>query len=105
MPLAPGATLRSITNQPRNTNPVTTPTYSGGLNAAAFVTGSASSCATGSVCDGSTFLNGQYVNHLRTLPYTMSWVRADGYNNMDASILKNFNFTEKDRKSTRLNSS
>jgi hypothetical protein len=24
----------------------------------------------------------------------MSWVRSDGFNNMDASILKNFNFTE-----------
>jgi hypothetical protein len=92
IPLAPGATLRSITNQPRNTNPVTT-TYSGGLNAAAFVTGSASSCTAGTVCDGSVNINGQYSNHYRTLPYTMSWVRSDGYNNLDASILKNFNFT------------
>jgi hypothetical protein len=92
IPLAPGATLRSITNQPRNTNQVTA-TYSGGLNVAAFVTGSASSCAAPAVCDGSAFFNGQYVNHLRTLPYTMSWVRSDGYNNLDASILKNFNFT------------
>ncbi len=98
IPLAPGATLRSITNQPRNTNLVAgaanTATYTGGLNGAAFVTGSASSCAVGSVCDGSAFINGQYVNHYRTLPYTMSWVRSDGYNNMDASILKNFNFAE-----------
>jgi hypothetical protein len=58
IPLAPGATLRSITNQPRNTNPVTTPTYSGGLNAAAFVTGSTSSCVAPAVCDGSAFING-----------------------------------------------
>ena len=72
-----------------------TSTYTGGLNAAAFVTGSVSTCAAGAVCDGSAFINGQYSNHYRTLPYTMSWVRADGYNNMDASILKNFNFTEK----------
>jgi hypothetical protein len=93
IPLAPGATLRSITNQPRNTNPVNPTVYSGGLNAAAFVTGSATSCVAPAVCDGSAFLNGQYANHLRTLPYTMSWVRSDGYNNLDASILKDFNFT------------
>jgi hypothetical protein len=97
IPLAPGATLRSITNQPRNTNQVSgaanTSTYTGGLNGAAFVTGSVSACAAPAVCDGSAFLNGQYTNHYRTLPYTMSWVRSDGYNNLDASILKNFNFT------------
>jgi hypothetical protein len=94
IPLAPGATLRSITNQPRNTNPATTG-QTPGLNTAAFVLGSASSCAAPTVCDGSVNINGQYSNHYRTLPYTMSWVRSDGYNNMDASILKNFNFTEK----------
>ena len=26
------------------------------------------------------------------MPQTLSWVRRDGYNNLDASILKNFNF-------------
>jgi hypothetical protein len=92
IPLAPGATLRSITNQPRNTNLVSSGMP--GLNTAAFVTGNVSACVAPAVCDGSVNINGQYVNHLRTLPYTMSWVRVDGYNNLDASILKNFNFTE-----------
>jgi hypothetical protein len=93
IPLAPGATLQSITNQPRNTKPVTTP-YDGGLNVAAFVTGSASTCAAPAVCDGTAFLNGQYVDHLRTLPQTLSSVRADGFNNLDASILKNFDLVD-----------
>lgn len=88
IPLAPGATVRSITNQPRNTNPVTS--GDPGLNTAAFVTGSVSTCASPAVCDGTAFLNGQYADHYRTLPETLSWVRADGYNNLDASILKNF---------------
>jgi hypothetical protein len=94
IPLAPGATLRSITNQPRNSNGSVTQGPAG-LNVAAFVTGNVSTCAVGSVCDGSALINGQYSNHYRTLPYTMSWVRQDGYNNLDASILKNFAFTEK----------
>jgi hypothetical protein len=93
IPLQPGATLRSITNQPRNTNLTTS--GKPGLNVAAFVTGSASTCPTSTVCDGTAFINGQYVNHYRTLPQTLSWVRSDGYNNLDASILKNFNLPEK----------
>lgn len=43
---------------------------------------------------GKHIIPGQYYDHYRTLPQTMSWVRADGYNNLDASILKNFNFAE-----------
>lgn len=39
-------------------------------------------------------IGGQYVDHYRTLPQTLSWVRQDGYNNLDASILKDFHFTE-----------
>jgi len=34
--------------------------------------------------------NATYTDHYRTLPQTISSVRADGYNNLDASILKNF---------------
>ena len=93
IPLAPGATVRSITNQPRNTNPATA-AYAPGLNTAAFVTGSATTCPSSGPCDGSAFINGQYADHYRTLPQTLSWVRSDGYNNLDASILKNFDFTE-----------
>jgi hypothetical protein len=90
IPLAPGATLRDITNQPRNTNPAVAG-QKPGLNVAAFVTGSVSSCTGPAGCDGTVFLDGQYADHYRTLPQTLSWVRADGYNNLDASILKNFN--------------
>ena len=93
IPLAPGTTLRSITNQPRNANSSSTQGPAA-LNVAAFVLGNVSSCAAPTVCDGSVNINGQYSNHYRTLPYTMSWVRSDGYNNLDASILKTFNFTE-----------
>lgn len=100
IPLQPGVSLRDITNKPRNTSPVPASTAVAGsgnpaLSVADFVTGNATACPSAGACDGSTFLNGQYVNHYRTLPQTMSWVRQDGYNNLDASILKNFNFTEK----------
>lgn len=92
IPLQPGVTLRQIKVQPRNTSPVGsgTPAIVNAPNI--FVTGTSSSCtpATGQPCDGSVFLNGQYSFHYRTLPQTMSWARQDGYNNLDASILKNF---------------
>ncbi len=93
IPLQPGVTLRDIKVNPRNTS-TTTPAIVNAPNI--FVTGSGSSCtpAAGQPCDGSVFFNGQYSFHYRTLPQTMSWVRQDGYNNLDASILKNFNFTE-----------
>jgi hypothetical protein len=95
IPLAPGATLQSITNQARNTS--VAGSGNPALNTAAFVTGNLTACPTGTTCDlsGQTFFNGQYTNHLRTLPQTISSVRADGFNNLDASILKNFHFTEK----------
>jgi hypothetical protein len=89
IPLAPGATVRSITNQPRDSNGSASQGPPG-LNVAAFVTGSSTTCPTAGACDGSSYINGQYVDHYRTLPQTLSWVRADGYNNLDASILKNF---------------
>ncbi len=93
IPLAQGATLRQITNKTRNTSPVGSGTPA--LNTSMFVTGNSTSCPSSGPCDGSTYINGQYTFHYRTLPQTMSWVRQDGYNNLDASILKNFNFTER----------
>ncbi|MDR3409736.1 MAG: hypothetical protein P4L87_02135, partial [Formivibrio sp.] len=97
IPLQPGKTIRDIKSNPRNTSA----TISGNpsiVNApSVFVTGN-NSCklVVGQSCgDGSSFYNGQYFNHYRTLPQTISSVRSDGFNNMDASILKNFNFTEK----------
>ena len=89
IPLAPGATLRSITNQPRNANGSSAQGHPG-LNVAAFVTGSATACPAAGACNGTTYIDGQYADHYRTLPQTLNWVRADGYNNVDASILKNF---------------
>jgi hypothetical protein len=93
IPLMPGATLASITNQTRNTSPAGSGTPA--LNTAAFVTGSATSCPTSGACDGTQFINGQYTFHYRTLPQTLSTVRSDGFNNLDASLLKDFHFTEK----------
>ncbi len=91
IPLEPGDNLRQISIQPRNTS-----TTSPALNTSLFVTGNVTSCpAAPAPCDGSAFINGQYTFHYRTLPQTLSWVRGDGFNNLDASILKNFNFTEK----------
>ena len=89
IPLQPGVTLRQLSNQHRNTSPVGSGTPA--LNTADFVTGNSSACPTSGACDGSQFINGQYAFHLRTLPQTLSWVRQDGFNNLDASILKNFN--------------
>jgi hypothetical protein len=92
IPLQPGTTLREISNKTRDR----APTSSGdpALSTNLFVTGSSTSCPASGSCDGTTFLNGQYTDHYRTLPQTLSWVRQDGFNNLDASILKNFNFTE-----------
>jgi len=82
--------LRQIAIQPRN---VSQTQSTGALNVAQFVTSSnPSTCTT--TCDGSVNQGGQYVDHYRTLPTTLSWVRMDGYNNLDASILKDFHFTE-----------
>jgi hypothetical protein len=93
IPLQPGVTLRQISNQHRNTSPTGTGTPA--LSTSQFVTGNytAKTCPTTGACDGSQFINGQYYDHYRTLPQTLSWVRSDGFNNLDASILKDFHFT------------
>ncbi len=96
IPLQPGETLRDIKVQPRNTSPVGSGTPAIVNAPSVFVTGSGKSCtpSSGQPCDGSAFFNGQYAYHYRTLPQTMSWARMDGYNDLDASILKNFRITE-----------
>jgi hypothetical protein len=91
IPLQPGTNLRQIVNRPRDTAPVNSPNPA--LSRNLFVTGNQTSCS-GAACDGTAFVNGQYVDHLRTLPQTLSWVRGDGFNNLDASLLKDFHFTE-----------
>jgi hypothetical protein len=96
IPLQPNETISDIKSNPRNTSPVpSSGTGHPALNTSVFVTGSSTTCPTTGACDGTVFINGQYSNHLRTLPQTISSVRADGFNNLDASILKDFNFTEK----------
>lgn len=94
IPLQPGMTAKNIRVNPRNTSP----TISALVNASSlFVTGSGTSCTASASqpCDGSVFFNGQYVNHYRTMPTSFGNVRQDGINNLDASMLKNFHFSEK----------
>jgi hypothetical protein len=106
IPLNPGVNIRDITVNPRDTSKTQAAAAiqsdakdtNGPLGP--FVTGSTSlttTCKTtdSAVCQGQAFSNAQYANHYRTLPQTLSWVRQDGFNNLDASILKNFNFTER----------
>jgi len=93
IPLQPGETIRQLSNNTRNTSPVGSGTPA--LSTASFVTGNSTACPASGPCDGSQFINGQYTFHYRTLPQTMSWVRQDGYNNLDMSLLKNFRFTER----------
>jgi len=89
IPLDPSITsYRQIQSHPRQT-------AGAALNPAAFVLSSTpSSCAAPQTCDGSANIGGLYVDHYRTLPQTFSWVRQDGYNNLDASMLKDIHFTE-----------
>jgi hypothetical protein len=93
IPLQPGASLRQIADKPRDTAPAGSGNPA--LSTSLFVTGNNSqTCTVGTVCDGSQYFNGQFSSHYRTLPQTLSWVRSDGYNNLDASMLKNFPITE-----------
>jgi Carboxypeptidase regulatory-like domain len=96
IPLQPGMTIKDLHSNPRDTSPAGSgkPALANASNV--FVTGSGTSCtaSAGQPCDGTVFFNGQYVDHYRTLPLTMGWVRQDGFNNLDASLLKNFKFTE-----------
>ncbi len=93
IPLQSGMTVQNILSNPRDTNRQgATGSVPAIVNApSVFVTGSGITCAVaaGQPCDGTAFFNGQYTNHYRTLPQTFGSVRADGFNNMDASILKN----------------
>jgi len=97
IPLMPGMTVKNIKSAPRSTG---TNTATGAfVNAASvFVQGSAT-CLTTDLCDGTTVdVNNQsasFTDHYRTLPQTIGSVRMDGFNNMDASILKNIKFWEK----------
>jgi hypothetical protein len=98
IPLQPGMTIHDIHVDPRNTS---TAQATGALaagpsapNGGVFTVGNSTACPTSGVCDGTSYINGQYSYHYRTLPQTLSWVRQDGFNNLDASILKDIHFTE-----------
>ena len=97
VPFQPGFSYKNITNSTRNSSPVpaTGATGTPALNTNIFVLGTSTACPASGACDGTSFINGQYTSHYRTLPQTISNVRTDGYNNLDASILKDFHFTEK----------
>ena len=96
-PLQPGMTIKDIKSAPRSTG---TSTATGALVNAqnVFATGT-TACPATDVCDGSVFdvknQSASFTDHYRTLPQTFGSVRMDGFNNMDASILKNFNLPEK----------
>jgi len=92
IPLQPGMTPQNITIQPHLATPLgTTPA----LNTSVFVTSnySGTTCPASGACDGSQPIAGQYTFHYRTLPTTISSVRIDGFNNLDASLLKDFHIT------------
>ena len=96
IPLQPGMTVNDIKVSPRNISPVGSGSPALVNAPGVFVTGTGTSCkvTASQPCDGTVFFNGQYSFHYRTLPQTISSVRQDGFNNLDASILKNFNFGE-----------
>ena len=93
MVLQPGMTVQNIKSQPRNTSPSTSgnPALVNADNV--FVVGNAKCTyvAGSQPCDGTVNFGGQPSTYdYRTLPTTFGSVRADGYNNLDASILKDF---------------
>ena len=96
IPFQPGMTVKDIKSSPRNTSPAGSGNPALINVASVFVTGSQTSCtvSAGQPCDGTAFFNGQYANHYRTMPLTIGSVRQDGYNQLDSSVLKNFNVTE-----------
>ncbi len=97
IPFQPGMSVSNIHSQPRNTSPAGSGNPALTNAPSVFVTGTGTSCTvSGSQpCDGTVFFNGQYSNHYRTLPRTFDNVRADGWNQLDSSMLKNFHFSEK----------
>lgn len=97
IPFQPGMGVSNIKSSPRNLSATGTGTPALTNASSVFVTGSGTSCTVSSSqpCDGTVFFNGQYADHFRTMPTTIGSVREDGFNNLDASVLKNFKFTEK----------
>jgi hypothetical protein len=120
IPFNPGYGVANIKSRPRNTSLANgangTPAIVNAYQVFATGSGACTYVAGSQPCDGtvSTYnqnavstgtqttvqaiaasTNASFVDHYRTLPQTIGSVRADGYNNLDASVLKNFKFTEK----------
>jgi hypothetical protein len=120
IPFNPGNGVYNIVSQPRNTSlangPDGTPAVVNAYQVFATGAGTCTVVAGSQPCDGtvSTYnpnavptgsqtkadavaasTNASYANHYRTLPQTFGSVRADGFNNMDASILKNFKIVDR----------
>jgi hypothetical protein len=95
--LQPGVSLKSIKSAPRSTS-LTGAGNSALVNASSIFVEGGNKCTSGYVCDGSVYNsaipNASLYFHYRTFPQTMGWVRSDGFNNMDMSILKDFKITE-----------
>ncbi|MGB0064951.1 MAG: TonB-dependent receptor [Terracidiphilus sp.] len=88
--LQPGMTIKNIKSQPRNTSN-TSPALVNASNVFDIGNSSCTYVAGTQPCDGSVYFSGQPTTYdYRTLPTTIGSVRADGYNNLDASILKDF---------------
>jgi hypothetical protein len=90
--LQPGVSLRQIKSAPRSVS-LTGAGNSALVNAANIFVEGNTACPSTDVCDGSVYNsnapNATFFNHYRVFPQTMGWVRMDGFNNMDASVLKN----------------
>jgi hypothetical protein len=98
--LQPGKTLKDIRSAPRSTG-LTGSGNSALVNASSIFVEGGNSCTSAYTCDGSVYNsaipNANFYYHYRTFPQTMGWVRTDGFNNMDMSMLKDFKFTESAR--------
>jgi hypothetical protein len=96
--LQPGMTIKDIKSSPRTTS-LTGTGKSALVNASNIFVEGANACPATDVCDGSVYNaavpNANFYNHYRTFPQTIGSVRMDGFNNMDASILKNIKFSDK----------
>ena len=92
--LAPAASLPAgLDYDPRQTNgpAFSTANFVSGTNPSSTLTGTNLTAAQLNALQQT----GQLSFHIRTFPQTLGDVRQDGINNVDASILKNFNFTER----------
>jgi len=92
-----GNLLAAATSLPANLNYDPRQTVGTAFNTSFFVTGAAPSASTKGLTAAQIAAlqqTGQLQFHIRTFPQTFGNMRQDGINNIDASVLKNFHFTE-----------